>query len=149
MPFGLQYALGIFRRTMDVILSPVKWQFAVVYFHDIVIFSRSPTGQLAHDHKVFTHLNNARVTLTLKKCRFFTETTDHLEHIICPRKHETSLPRTEEVRVLKASSDMTERHSFLEICNVFGRFVPTFAKLAAPLNKKLWRDQPSTSQMLI
>ncbi len=41
MPFGLKNAPSTFRRAIDMILATVKWQFAIVYLDDIIIFSRT------------------------------------------------------------------------------------------------------------
>lgn len=38
MPFGLKHALGTFQQAFDVILSMEKWQYALIYFDDIVVF---------------------------------------------------------------------------------------------------------------
>lgn len=42
MPFELFNAPGTFRCTMNVNLSSAKWQFVLVYFDAIVIFSKIP-----------------------------------------------------------------------------------------------------------
>ena len=41
MPFGLKNAPGTFKRAADVILAGFKWQFALVYLEDIIIYSSS------------------------------------------------------------------------------------------------------------
>lgn len=55
MPFGLKNATGTFQRVMDVILSPVKWQFDLVYVNDIVVYL----------HLLREHINHLRHTLSL------------------------------------------------------------------------------------
>lgn len=49
---------------------------------------------------------------------------------------------------LKAPTDLTELCSFLGFCNFFRRFVSSFARLAAPLKKKLRKNQPRTFRTL-
>lgn len=41
MPFGLCDAQKTFQRNMSVILFNVNWQFALVYFDSIVMFSKT------------------------------------------------------------------------------------------------------------
>lgn len=50
MNFALKHALATFLRPMDVILSSLKWQIALVYLDDIVVFlkkANKPHGTLA------------------------------------------------------------------------------------------------------
>lgn len=41
MQFVLRNAPGTFQQTMEVTLSPVRWQFSLVYLSDIIIFSQN------------------------------------------------------------------------------------------------------------
>lgn len=41
MLFLLRYAPSKFHPTMDAALSVVKWQFALVYYHDILLLTCS------------------------------------------------------------------------------------------------------------
>lgn len=71
MPFGLQNAPATFQRATDVISALVKWQAALVYLHDIVVFSKSITEHAAHLRTVLTHLKNSAVVLKLKSSLSF------------------------------------------------------------------------------
>lgn len=41
MSLVLKNALGTFQLAMDIVLGPVKWQYAFIYINDVVIFSKS------------------------------------------------------------------------------------------------------------
>lgn len=71
IPFGLKNAPGTFNRVVDVILSAVRWKFALVYLDDIVIFSRTPEEHLNHLRHVLRLLKTAGVTLNLKSANYF------------------------------------------------------------------------------
>lgn len=113
MPFGLRNAPKTFRRTMVIILSTVKWQIALVYLDDIVVFSRTPEKHIYHVQHVLTLLNNARATLKLKKCKFFTDTIDYLGHVIRPRRLEIASHKTDTIRGFQPPTLITELRSFL------------------------------------
>lgn len=72
MLFGLRHTPGTFRRTMDVIVRSVKWQFGHVYLDDIVVFSETHKEHIDHVRKVHLLLFNAEATIELKSFSFPT-----------------------------------------------------------------------------
>lgn len=82
MPFGLRNALGTFQRTLDVILSSIKWQFALVYLDYIVVFNRALQQHIDHECEDLALLHSADATIELRKCKFFTHTINYLGHVI-------------------------------------------------------------------
>ena len=47
MPFGLKNAPATFQRAVDIILSRVKWETALVYLDDVIVYSRTVTEHMA------------------------------------------------------------------------------------------------------
>lgn len=79
----------------------------------------------------------------LKQWCFFAETINYLGHVACPRRLEIVSYTTDAIRKLQASTPLTELKSFCRLCNVFPRFVPDFARMAAQPNKDLQKKQPA------
>lgn len=126
---------------MDVILASVRWQFALGYLEDIAVFSKSPQDHIEQMRSVLKLLYKAGGTLSLKKCRLFAENINYLRHVIWTGRFEPAEHTTNTVAKLKYTTTKMEPCSFLGLCNVFWRFVPKFARLVAPLNKKLRKNQ--------
>lgn len=62
MPFGLKNASATFKRAMDVIIAYFKFQFALLYLYEVVMFLISPNEHIAQVRSVLTLLRDAGVT---------------------------------------------------------------------------------------
>jgi hypothetical protein len=63
---------------MNEVLRAFIGKFVVVYFDDILIYSKSHDDHIEHLRVVFDVLRDARLFGNLEKCTF---NTDHIEHL--------------------------------------------------------------------
>ena len=63
MPFGLSNAPATFQRTMDVLLSGLKWNQCLVYLDDVLIFASSFVQMMDRMERVFKRIRQANMTI--------------------------------------------------------------------------------------
>ena len=73
MPMGLSEAPETFMRLMHFVLRPYIGVFFVVYFDDILVFSKSMKEHLKHVRAVLQTLRKERPYANMKKCMFGVE----------------------------------------------------------------------------
>lgn len=121
--------------------SPGKWQTALVYLYDIVIFYKTTEEHITPVKQMLTLLQKERDNLELKKCMFFTNTIDSARHIVRMRRLEISSQTTIAIRERKEPRSVTELRSFQGLYSFFKNFVSNIARMEAPLNQKPQKDQ--------
>ena len=142
MPFGLCNAPAAFQRTVDILLMRYKWKTCLVYLDDIIIFSKSVDEHIDHVDEVLQTLREAGLTLKLKKCNFFVSSVNYLGHTIKPGRLEVANRNQEAIQQAKPPETKTQVRSFVGMCNVYRRFVPNFATVAAPLVELTKKEYP-------
>lgn len=148
MPFGLKNAPATFQRAVDMILASVKWQYAIVYLDDIVIFSRNVEEHLKHIRTVLTLLRAAGMSLKMKKCFFLQRRVEYLGHVVSPGKLAVASKTVDTIQKMKPPRTVTELRSFLGLGNYFRKYVKDYAKITEPLNRKLRKTENPTYEPL-
>jgi hypothetical protein len=73
MPFNLTNAPSTFMRLMNEVFHPFIGKFVVVYFDDILIYSKSLDEHIEHLCTIFCALRHTHLFANLEKCTFFTD----------------------------------------------------------------------------
>ena len=120
----------------------MKWQSCLIYLDDVIVYSKTEEWHVGHVDHVLRLLREARVPLRLPKCRFFRTTVEYLGHKIKPGRLGVMDAHTRAPREAHFPTTRTQERSCVGMCNVVRRFVPNFARMAAPLTDLIWATAP-------
>ena len=142
MPFGLTNAPSTFMRLMNEVLRPFIGLFVVVYFDDILIYSKSMKEHLEHLHAIFDALRAARLFGNLDKCDFCTQRVSFLGYVVTPQGIEVDSSKIDAIQSWPMPTTVTQIWSFLGLAGFYRRFVRDFSSIAAPLHELTKKGVP-------
>jgi Reverse transcriptase (RNA-dependent DNA polymerase) len=141
MPFGLMTAPATFQRAIDVVLSSVRFQCALTYLDDIVIYSPTFEQHLKDLSCVLKLLQEAGVSLKRAKCSFAALQAKYLGLKVSREGVEVDEEKIASVRHALPPTNKTGLRRFLGMTGFYRKFIPAYAKIAAPLSKYLKGDR--------
>ncbi|WVZ80057.1 LOW QUALITY PROTEIN: hypothetical protein U9M48_027568 [Paspalum notatum var. saurae] len=134
-PFGLTNAPSTFMRLMNEVLRAFIGKFVVVYFDDILIYSKSLPKHMDHLRAVFDALRAARLFGNIEKCTFYTDRVSFLGYVVTPQGIEVDEAKVQAIRSWPTPTTVSQVRSFHGLAGFYRRFVPNFSTIAAPLNE--------------
>ena len=115
--------------------------FEVVYFDDILIFSKTLEGYKEHVYKVLKALYDTNLRINARKSSFHSQKVEFLGFIIQPGKIEINPKKVESIRYWPEPTDIKGIKGFLRFTNFYRRFIEGFGGIATPFIKLIKRDK--------
>jgi hypothetical protein len=135
MPFGLTNAPSTFMHLMNEVLRAFIGKFMMVYFDDILIYSKSHEEHLDHLCAIFDTLRAARLYVNLEKCIFCTDRVAFLGYVVTPQGIKVDGAKIDAIRSWAIPETTTQVRSFLGLTGFYRHFVRDFSTIAAPLHE--------------
>jgi hypothetical protein len=137
MPFGLSNAPSTFMHLMNQVLRPFLSHFVVVYFDDILIYSKDEDEHLGHIREVLRVLKENKLYINLKKCVFLQTRLLFLGFAITSKGIRVDDSKVEVIRKWPTPKTISEVRSFHGLATFYRRFVKNFSTIMAPITECL------------
>lgn len=154
MPFGLTNAPATFQSLMNTVLAQFLRKFALVFFDDILIYSKSLSDHIIHLEAVLEVLRQNQLYAKLSKCTFGQDKIEYLGHVISSEGVATDPSKIEIIKQWPSPSNPTQLRAFLGMTGYYRRFIQGYGIICKPLFKSLkkdgfsWNDEQEDFQLL-
>jgi transposase InsO family protein len=132
MAFGLKNAPASFSRLITKVLKGLH-EFCDAYLDDIIIFSVAWSDHLMHLKRVLKRIDEAHLTLNLRKCVFANAEIDFLGHHIGINGVQPRLKKVEALLRFPQPVNKKQVQSFLGLAGYYRRYLPHYSEIALPL----------------
>ena len=135
MSFGLTNAPSTFMRLMNHVLRALFIKFVVVYFDDILIYSKSMEEHVDHLKSVIEVLRKEKLFANFKKCSFCNEKVKFLGYVVGANGIEVDKEKEKAIKERPTPNTIYEVRSFHGLASFYHRFIEDFSTTAAPLTE--------------
>jgi hypothetical protein len=140
MSFGRRNAPSTFVRLMNHILRAFIGKFVVVYFDDILIYSKSFDEHINHIHQVLAVLRTEKLYGNIAKCTFCIDRIVFLGFVVSVQGIQVDNEKIKAIKEWPTPENVSQVRSFHGLAGFYHRFVKDFSTIAAPLNNLTKKD---------
>jgi hypothetical protein len=137
MPFGLCNAPTSFQALMNDVLRPFLHRFVLVFFDDILIYSKS---WVDHLRVILTELRRHVLFVKRSKCAFGVSSVAHLGHIISEVGVAMDPAKVQAIKDWPVPRSARALRGFLDLAGYYRKFINGYGSIAAPLTVLLKKE---------
>ena len=138
LSFGPAPAPAIFQKLVDNLVSGIPY--VAAYLDDVIVTGRTKEEHLQNIKQVLAALTDYGMKLRLDKCEFFQQHVTYLGHVISADGLKPSEERVDAIVKIPTPENIKQLESFIGKLNYYGKFLPSFSTICAPLNRLRRQD---------
>jgi len=140
MAFGLCNAPATFQALMNDVLRPFLRRFVLVFFDDILIYSKTWADHLRHLRAVLSELRRHQLFVKRSKCAFGVPSVSYLGHVISEAGVAMDPAKVQAILDWPTPRSARAVRGFLGLAGYYRKFVHNYGTVAAPLTALLKKD---------
>jgi hypothetical protein len=133
MSFKLTNAPATIQALMNEVLQDFTQLFVLVFFDDILVYSRSWSEHLQHVRAVLQWLRDNQLAVKHSKCSFGAMVVAYLAHVISTQGVAMDTEKVEVVQARSLPQTMHAMRNFLGLIGYYHKFIRSYGDIAAPL----------------
>ena len=140
MPFGLTNAPATFQALMNKVFQPCLRKFVLIFFDDILVYSKDPDQHVKHLEVVLKVLRENRLYAKLSKCSFAQQRIEYLGHMISSEGVSMEEGKIKDVLDWPTPNSVKALRGFLGLTGYYKRFIKHYGIICRPVTDLLKKD---------
>jgi hypothetical protein len=125
---------------MNDVLRPFLRHFVLIFFDDILIYSKSWADHLRHLRVILTELRRHVLFIKCSKCAFGVSSVAYLDHIISEAGIAMDPAKVQAIQDWPVPRLARALRGFLGLAGYYRKFIHNYGSIAAPLTVLLKKD---------